>query len=274
MSHTSPSSPPVQPAVTISPTKDDPLSPRTLLLCTMASFYPQEIEVCWLKNGRWATKELHNGDWMYQIQVMLEDTPQRGDVYICHAVGSYTSRYAIKGGVCPLDHRITLLTQVQPAVNQHPEVPFTKLRTSKFARSKVWMGVMGALLGVVFVAVGLSLYLRSKKALISLSSKAQAKQKILQYFLLELSFSILSLGDVMLGTAASFYPREIKVQWLKNGQEVTEGVFYGEELQNGDWTYESQVMLENTTQHGDVYTSQVEHASLEVPLTHRQKYLI
>uniref|UniRef100_A0A8D2L5J3 Ig-like domain-containing protein n=1 Tax=Varanus komodoensis TaxID=61221 RepID=A0A8D2L5J3_VARKO len=74
--------------------------------------------------------------------------------------------------------------------------------------------------------------------------------------------------------ATSFYPREIKVQWLKNGQEVTEGVFYGEELQNGDWTYESQVMLENTTQHGDVYTSQVEHASLEVPLTHRQKYLI
>uniref|UniRef100_A0A8D2Q2I2 Ig-like domain-containing protein n=1 Tax=Varanus komodoensis TaxID=61221 RepID=A0A8D2Q2I2_VARKO len=79
----------VQPAVTISPTKDNPLSPRTLLLCTAASFYPREIEVRWLKNGLWATEgvfygeDLHIGDWMYQTQVMLEDTPQRGDVYAC-----------------------------------------------------------------------------------------------------------------------------------------------------------------------------------------------
>uniref|UniRef100_A0A8D2IQP5 Ig-like domain-containing protein n=1 Tax=Varanus komodoensis TaxID=61221 RepID=A0A8D2IQP5_VARKO len=79
----------VQPVVTISPTKDDPLSPRTLLLCTAASFYPREIEVRWLKNGRRATEgvfygeDLHNGDWTYQTQVMLEDTPQRGEIYTC-----------------------------------------------------------------------------------------------------------------------------------------------------------------------------------------------
>ncbi|XP_044308312.1 HLA class II histocompatibility antigen, DR beta 5 chain-like [Varanus komodoensis] len=37
-------------------------------------------------------------------------------------------------------------------------------RASESARSKVWTGVMGALLGMVYLAVGLSLYLRSKKA--------------------------------------------------------------------------------------------------------------
>uniref|UniRef100_A0A8D2Q465 Ig-like domain-containing protein n=1 Tax=Varanus komodoensis TaxID=61221 RepID=A0A8D2Q465_VARKO len=132
----------VQPGVTISPTKDDPLSPRTLLLCTAASFYPREIEVHWLKNGRLATEgvfygeELHNGDWTYQTQVMLEDTPQRGDIYAC---------------------------QVEHASLETPITMQWEPRTSGSARSKVWMGVVGALLGMVYLAVGLSLYLRSRK---------------------------------------------------------------------------------------------------------------
>ncbi|XP_044286957.1 H-2 class II histocompatibility antigen, E-S beta chain-like [Varanus komodoensis] len=141
----------VQPTVTISPTKDDPLSPHTLLLCTAASFYPQEIEIRWLKNGRRATEgvfygeELHNGDWTYQTQVMLEDTPQRGDIYACQVEHSSLE---------------TLLT-----VQWEP-------RTSESARRKVWMGIVGALLGLVFVTVGLTCYLRSKKAL-SLASPVQ-----------------------------------------------------------------------------------------------------
>uniref|UniRef100_A0A8D2L937 Ig-like domain-containing protein n=1 Tax=Varanus komodoensis TaxID=61221 RepID=A0A8D2L937_VARKO len=132
----------VQPEVTISPTKDDPLSPRSLLLCTTASFYPGEIEVRWLKNGRRATEgvfygeELHNGDWTYQTQVMLEDTPQRGDVYAC---------------------------QVEHASLQTPITVQWEPRTSTSARIKLWTGVVGALLGMVFVAMGLSCYLRSKK---------------------------------------------------------------------------------------------------------------
>ncbi|XP_044287553.1 HLA class II histocompatibility antigen, DQ beta 2 chain-like, partial [Varanus komodoensis] len=82
-----------QPVVTISPTKDDPLSPCTLLLCTVASFYLREIEIQWLKNSQDVTEvvfygeELHNGDWTHKTQVMLEDTPQRGDVYTCQSCG-------------------------------------------------------------------------------------------------------------------------------------------------------------------------------------------
>uniref|UniRef100_A0A8D2LSJ9 Ig-like domain-containing protein n=1 Tax=Varanus komodoensis TaxID=61221 RepID=A0A8D2LSJ9_VARKO len=143
----------VQPTVTISPTKDDPLSPHTLLLCTAASFYPQEIEIRWLKNGRRATEgvfygeELHNGDWTYQTQVMLEDTPQRGDIYACQVEHSSLE---------------TLLT-----VQWEP-------RTSESARRKVWMGIVGALLGLVFVTVGLTCYLRSKKGKGALEGKSSA----------------------------------------------------------------------------------------------------
>ncbi|NXP16152.1 HB2L protein, partial [Thinocorus orbignyianus] len=47
------------------------------------------IEVKWLKNGREETEHvvstevMQNGDWTYQVLVMLETTPQRGDTYTC-----------------------------------------------------------------------------------------------------------------------------------------------------------------------------------------------
>ncbi|XP_062979032.1 H-2 class II histocompatibility antigen, E-S beta chain-like isoform X4 [Elgaria multicarinata webbii] len=133
----------VQPSVSISPTKEDPVSPNTLLLCIVTGFYPLEIEIQWLKNGQeqkegvFYGEELRNGDWTYQTQVMLETKPEHGDVYTCHMEHA------------SLEAPITV--QWEP-------------RRSDSARSKVWMGAMGAVLGVVFVAVGLSLYLKKKKA--------------------------------------------------------------------------------------------------------------
>ncbi|KAM3848365.1 rano class II histocompatibility antigen, A beta chain-like [Vipera latastei] len=133
-----------KPTVSISSTKLDPASPHTILLCTARGFYPVEIEVRWLKNGRPEEEgvafgeELQNGDWTYQLQVMLETQPQRGDVYTCQV------------GHASLEAPITV--QWEP-------------RSSNSARSKLWTGIMGALIGVIFFATGLSLYLKSKKAI-------------------------------------------------------------------------------------------------------------
>ncbi|KAM3848369.1 rano class II histocompatibility antigen, A beta chain-like [Vipera latastei] len=133
-----------KPTVSISSTKLDPASPHTILLCNARGFYPVEIEVRWLKNGRPEEEgvafgeELQNGDWTYQLQVMLETQPQRGDVYTCQV------------GHASLEAPITV--QWEP-------------RSSHSARSKLWTGIMGALIGVIFFATGLSLYLKSKKAI-------------------------------------------------------------------------------------------------------------
>ncbi|KAM6472459.1 H-2 class II histocompatibility antigen, E-S beta chain-like isoform 1-T1 [Liasis olivaceus] len=132
-----------KPTVTISPTKMDPGSPNTILLCTAMGFYPLEIDVQWLKNGRPEKEgvafgeELQNGDWTYQLQVMLETQPQHGDIYAC------------KVGHASLEAPVTV--QWEP-------------RSSNAAKSKLWTGAVGAVLGVVFLAVGLSLYLKNKKA--------------------------------------------------------------------------------------------------------------
>ncbi|KAK7798653.1 hypothetical protein U0070_000842 [Myodes glareolus] len=53
-------------------------------------FYPGSIRVRWFRNGQEetagvvSTNLIRNGDWTFQILVMLEMTPQWGDVYTCH----------------------------------------------------------------------------------------------------------------------------------------------------------------------------------------------
>ncbi|XP_039176194.1 H-2 class II histocompatibility antigen, E-S beta chain-like isoform X3 [Crotalus tigris] len=133
-----------KPTVSISPTKLDPASPHTILLCIARGFYPVEIEVLWLKNGRPEEEgvafgeELQNGDWTYQLQVMLETQPQRGDVYTC---------------------------QVEHASLEAPITVQWEPRSSNSAKSKLWTGIVAAVIGVIFFAMGLSLYLKSKKAI-------------------------------------------------------------------------------------------------------------
>ncbi|XP_060119591.1 H-2 class II histocompatibility antigen, E-S beta chain-like [Heteronotia binoei] len=133
----------VEPLVKISPTKGDPLAHHTLLICTAAGYYPTGIDIKWLKNGQEQTQgvgyddEIQNADWTYQYQVMLETVPQRGDVYTC---------------------------QVEHKGLKEPLTVQWEPQTSDSAKSKLWTGAVGAVLGLVFVAVGLYLYLKSTKA--------------------------------------------------------------------------------------------------------------
>ncbi|XP_061469689.1 H-2 class II histocompatibility antigen, E-S beta chain-like [Rhineura floridana] len=129
-----------QPKVKIIPTEDDSSSHNTLLICTVAGFFPPKIEIKWFRNGKeetrvWTTDVTRNGDWTFQIQVMLEAQPERGDVYACQV--DHTS---FEGPV---------------TVQWEPQ--------SDSAKSKMWTGIVGIVLGLVFVATGLTLYLKNKK---------------------------------------------------------------------------------------------------------------
>uniref|UniRef100_A0A8D2B0U8 Major histocompatibility complex, class II, DQ beta 2 n=1 Tax=Sciurus vulgaris TaxID=55149 RepID=A0A8D2B0U8_SCIVU len=81
---------PLEPKVTISPTRTEALNHHNLLVCSVTDFYPSQIKVRWFRNdqeetaGVVSTPLIRNGDWTFQILVMLEATPQRGDVYTCH----------------------------------------------------------------------------------------------------------------------------------------------------------------------------------------------
>ncbi|NWX53066.1 HB2L protein, partial [Steatornis caripensis] len=129
-----------QPKVEIHAVQSGSLPQTDRLVCAVMDFYPAEIEVKWFKNGREelervvSTDVIQNGDWTYQVLVMLETTPQRGDTYACQ-----------------VEH-----VSLQHPVTQHWEVQ------ADAARSKMLTGVGGFVLGLIFLALGLFLYVRKK----------------------------------------------------------------------------------------------------------------
>ncbi|KAG7469597.1 hypothetical protein MATL_G00130590 [Megalops atlanticus] len=62
-------------------------------------------------------------------------------------------------------------------------------------------------------------------------------------------------------SAYDFYPRGIKVTWLRDGEEVTSDVTSTEELANGDWFYQIHSHLEYTPRSGETISCKVEHSS-------------
>ncbi|XP_041843018.1 H-2 class II histocompatibility antigen, E-S beta chain-like [Melanotaenia boesemani] len=70
---------------------------------------------------------------------------------------------------------------------------------------------------------------------------------------------------VLICSAYNFYPKSIKVTWLKNGKKITTDVISTEELSNGNWLYQIHSYLEFTPTPHEKITCMVEHASLLEP---------
>ncbi|XP_032255346.1 DLA class II histocompatibility antigen, DR-1 beta chain [Phoca vitulina] len=73
--------------------------------------------------------------------------------------------------------------------------------------------------------------------------------------------------NLLVCSVNGFYPGHIEVRWFRNGQEEEAGVVSTGLIRNGDWTFQTLVMLETVPQSGEVYTCQVEHPSLTSPVT-------
>ncbi|XP_051647280.1 class II histocompatibility antigen, B-L beta chain-like [Manacus candei] len=71
----------------------------------------------------------------------------------------------------------------------------------------------------------------------------------------------------LLCSVMDFYPAPVQVRWFQDGQELPEHVVATDVVPNGDWTYQVLVMLEIPPRHGVTYSCQVEHVSLEHPLS-------
>ncbi|KAM4643539.1 class II histocompatibility antigen, M beta 1 chain isoform 2-T2 [Amazona ochrocephala] len=63
-----------------------------------------------------------------------------------------------------------------------------------------------------------------------------------------------------------FYPPDITVLWLHNGDIVSAGDEPPPVVPNGDLTYQTQLTLKATPAHGDTFTCSVLHPALEQPL--------
>ncbi|KAK6468023.1 major histocompatibility complex class I-related gene protein-like, partial [Huso huso] len=75
-----------------------------------------------------------------------------------------------------------------------------------------------------------------------------------------------SAGTDVICHVTGFYPREVEVNWIRDGEALLEeGVWSGEVLPNGDTTYQLRKILtvspEDQKKHS--YSCQVDHASLD-----------
>ncbi|XP_041490463.1 rano class II histocompatibility antigen, A beta chain-like [Microtus oregoni] len=130
-----------QPKVTVSLSRKEILNHHNRLVCSVTDFYPAQIKVRWFRNGQEqtegveSTQLIQNGDWTYQVLVMLEMTPQRGDVYTCH-----------------VEH---------PSLQSPVTVEWSA--QSESAQSKMLSGIGGFVLGLIFLGLGFFVRHRSQK---------------------------------------------------------------------------------------------------------------
>uniref|UniRef100_A0A8D1TKS4 Ig-like domain-containing protein n=1 Tax=Sus scrofa TaxID=9823 RepID=A0A8D1TKS4_PIG len=73
--------------------------------------------------------------------------------------------------------------------------------------------------------------------------------------------------NLLVCSVTGFYPGHVEVRWFRNGQEEAAGVVSTGLIPNGDWTFQTMVMLETVPQSGEVYSCRVEHPSLTSPVT-------
>ncbi|XP_049342146.1 class II histocompatibility antigen, B-L beta chain-like isoform X2 [Astyanax mexicanus] len=77
---------------------------------------------------------------------------------------------------------------------------------------------------------------------------------------------------MLMCSAHDFYPKPIKLTWLRNGKKVTGDVVFSEELYDGDWYYQIHSQLEYSPGPAEQITCMVEHLSFTQPaLFHWQK---
>nr|XP_033779862.1 DLA class II histocompatibility antigen, DR-1 beta chain-like [Geotrypetes seraphini] len=132
----------VKPDVTVSPMKTGSSGEQHRLACYVNGFYPSAIKVKWLRNqveetsSVVSTELLQNGDWTSQILVILETELQRGDTYTC---------------------------EVEHSSLKEPLKVDWELQTSKSAKNKQLTGIVGFVLGAVFIIVGLIIFLKNNK---------------------------------------------------------------------------------------------------------------
>ncbi|XP_056102440.1 rano class II histocompatibility antigen, A beta chain-like [Rhinichthys klamathensis goyatoka] len=127
----------VQPKIKLRSMKLVGRSSPAVLVCSAYDFYPEQIKVSWLRDGRemttdaMSTEELADGDWYYQIHSHLEYTPKPGEKISCM-----------------VDHGSLIKPMI---IDWDPSI-------SESDRNKIAIGSSGLVLGIIIATAGFIYY--------------------------------------------------------------------------------------------------------------------
>uniref|UniRef100_A0A3Q2WE58 Class II histocompatibility antigen, B-L beta chain-like n=1 Tax=Haplochromis burtoni TaxID=8153 RepID=A0A3Q2WE58_HAPBU len=73
-------------------------------------------------------------------------------------------------------------------------------------------------------------------------------------------------ASTLVCSAYNFYPKQIRMMWMRNGQEVTTDVSYSDVMPDGDWYYQTHSYLEYIPTSAEKIACMVEHLGLSEPM--------
>uniref|UniRef100_A0A3Q4HH99 Ig-like domain-containing protein n=1 Tax=Neolamprologus brichardi TaxID=32507 RepID=A0A3Q4HH99_NEOBR len=73
-------------------------------------------------------------------------------------------------------------------------------------------------------------------------------------------------ASTLVCSAYNFYPKQIRMMWMRNGQEVTTDVSYSDVMPDGDWYYQTHSYLEYIPSSAEKIACMVEHLGLSEPM--------
>ncbi|XP_049416516.1 rano class II histocompatibility antigen, A beta chain-like [Epinephelus fuscoguttatus] len=81
-----------------------------------------------------------------------------------------------------------------------------------------------------------------------------------------IKINLVKRPSMLVCSAYNFYPKQIRMTWLRNGEEVTSAVSFSKVMSVGDWYYQIHSYLVHTPTREERMTCMVEHLTLSEPV--------
>ncbi|TTQ23529.1 DLA class II histocompatibility antigen, DR-1 beta chain [Bagarius yarrelli] len=276
------------PQSSIYPSDDIQLGSENMLICHFTQFFPPPVTVRWTKNGEDVTDKstlsqfYPNEDNTFNQFSHLPFIPQEGDIYTCtveHKALETPDTKTLDG------HLLVQQSWCFWSKDDLSDMEYIKPYIFNKINYVEFNSTLGRFVG--YTETGIynaeewnkdTAELQTRKAQVEnyCRNNAQTYYSTVLHQTVEPRVKVKlvkkadgsSLARLMC-SAYSFYPRLIKVTWLRNNKEVKGGQTSTEEMPDGDWYYQIHSHLEYMPESGEEISCVVEHASFKKPMVYK-----